>query len=313
MRGRNGQAADGTGAVPALLSSAATVAHMSLPNPSTAAVDLRIEPVDEVLDRVERCLQVHLDRDSVVRKRRSVGARTDRDTWVRIERRMPGRIGAQGWNGAEQAAFLKGVAQPVWYSGLSWRGEDEPAMWRADETGLLPGEPVQPGGVPTKDPHLPDAWWEGLNASLEALAIQHTTRVATPDTVTITQTHVTELIHGAFPGAPDTSVGQWVPAHADLNWANVTAPQFCLFDWEDWGMAPRGLDSASLWAQSLGVPELAARVRAERRDDMSSRDGMVMTLFACSKIAGPYAHPEDPRLAPARRAATRLIEELQAR
>ncbi|MEU0281813.1 hypothetical protein [Streptomyces sp. NPDC006195] len=31
---------------------------------------------------------------------------------------------------------------------------------------------------------------------------------------------------------------QWLPAYADLNWANMTGPRFCLVDWADWGMAP---------------------------------------------------------------------------
>jgi hypothetical protein len=128
----------------------------------------------------------------------------------------------------------------------------------------------------------------------------------------ITQAHVDEVIQAAFPGLLNTTIEQWTPAHADVNWANVTAPRFCLFDWEDWGMAPRGLDSASLWAQSLGVPALADRLRRERAGDLSSRDGKVMMLFACAKIVGPYAHPQDPRLAPARAAAERLVDELQA-
>ncbi|MFF4412397.1 hypothetical protein ACFYY8_07670 [Streptosporangium sp. NPDC001559] len=46
-----------------------------------------------------------------------------------------------------------------------------------------------------------------------------------------------------------------------------------MFDWEDWGMAPYGLDAASLWGASLAVPALADRVRSERRDDLESRDG----------------------------------------
>lgn len=37
-----------------------------------------------------------------------------------------------------------------------------------------------------------------------------------------------------------------------------------------------------------------------------------MTLFVCAKILGPYAHPEDPRLEPARRTAEQVVEELQA-
>ncbi|MDW8808423.1 hypothetical protein P1P68_27445 [Streptomyces scabiei] len=275
------------------------------------AVDLRVQPVDDVLERVERSLQVHLLPETLVRKRRSVGARTDRDTWVRIERRLLDKIPDQGWNGTECAARLEGIAQPEWRGCVVWRDVNGPMMWRADETALLPGAPVGTA-VLSVAPELSDQWWESLNASLDALAAQATRRIATPDTATITQALVTESIHGVFPSEFDTTVERWVPAHADLNWANVTAPTFSLFDWEDWGNAPLGLDSSSLWASSLAVPALADRVRNERRSDFESRDGKLMTLFACSKILGPYAHPEDPRLEPARRTADQIIKELQA-
>ncbi|MEU8650396.1 hypothetical protein [Streptomyces sp. NPDC048737] len=283
---------------------------MSLLGTAGRAVDLRVRPVDEILHRVERALQVRLAADTVVRKRRSIGARTNRDTWVRVERRSLDKIGDQGWNGTECAARLENIAQPAWQSCVVWRDPDEPAMWRADETDLLPGVPV--GTAVLGDaPQLADNWWQDLSASLDALAAQHTMRVATPDTVTITQALVTESVRAAFPGDFDTTVEQWVPAHADLNWANMTAPTFCLFDWEDWGTAPRGLDSATLWASSLAVPALADRVRHERRRDFESRDGKLMTLFACSKILGPYADPGDPRRTPARVEAERLVAQLQ--
>lgn len=278
---------------------------------TTPVVDLRNAPVDDLLRRVENSLRVHLDPGTLVRKRRSIGARTHRNTWVRIERRGLDKIGGQGWNGTECAAALEGIAKPTWCASVAWRDPSETVMWRADETGILPGKPVGTS-VLAADPGLPDTWWQALNASLDALAAQHTTRIATPDTVTITQASVTEAILAVFPGNYDTTVTQWVPAHADMNWANVTAPEFCLFDWEDWGNAPRGLDSASLWGASLAVPALAERVRHERRHDFESRDGKLMTLFICSNIAGPYAHPEDPRVKPARREAERIIEELQA-
>ncbi|MEU3949166.1 hypothetical protein [Streptomyces sp. NPDC029526] len=285
---------------------------MTLSLATGQTVDLRVQPVDDVLDRVERSLQVRLLRDTVVRKRRSAGARTVRDTWVRIERRSLEKIPDQGWNGTESAARLEGIAQPEWHGCVVWRDTDEPAMWRADETGLLPGAPVG-SAILSEAPELSDDWWEALNASLDALAAQDTRRIATPDTVTITQSRVTESIRRAFSDNVDTTVERWVPAHADLNWANMTAPTFSLFDWEDWGNAPLGLDSASLWASSLAVPALADRVKRERRSDFESRDGKLMTLFACSKILGPHAHPEDPRLEPARRMAEQCMKELQAR
>ncbi|MFI6054654.1 hypothetical protein ACIBCO_31785 [Streptomyces violascens] len=284
---------------------------MTLSVPTGRAVDLRAQPVDEILDRVERSLQTRFDRDSVVRKRRSLGARTDRDTWVRIERRLLNKIGDQGWNGTERAARLMGISQPAWQGCVVWLDADEPAMWRADETELLLGGPIGTA-VLSEDPQLSDAWWRAFNASLDALAAQSTSRVATPDTEPITQDLVTASIRGTFPGAFDTTVEQWLPAHADLNWANMTTPTFCLFDWEDWGNAPRGLDSASLWASSLAVPALADRVWRERHADFASRDGELMTLFVCSKILGPDAHSQDPRLEPARQMVEQTVQELHS-
>ncbi|MGW0879524.1 hypothetical protein [Streptomyces sp. NPDC002671] len=283
---------------------------MPLSASTARSVDLRVKPIDQVLDHVERSLRTCLDRDTVVRKRRTVGARTSRETWVRIERRACTTIGVQGWNGTECAARLEGIAQPPWLGCVVWRDAEEPVMWRADETELLPGSPIGTA-VLSEDPKLPDEWWQAFNASMDALASQETRRVATPDTVTITQAHVTESIRGVFFGGVDTTVERWMPAHADLNWANMTAPTFSVFDWEDWGNAPHGLDSASLWASSLAVPALADRVWGERHSDFESRDGKLMTLFACSKILGPHAHAEDPRLKPARRMAEQVIEELQ--
>ncbi|MFI5751051.1 hypothetical protein ACIBBE_35260 [Streptomyces sp. NPDC051644] len=274
------------------------------------SVDLRKEPVEAVLNRVERSLGVRLDQGTVVRKRRSLGARTDRDTWVRIERRGLDRIGVQGGDGTASAEALLGIAKPAWLAGVAWRDETEAVMWRADETELLPGPPVG-SAVVAEGPQLSDEWWAALNASLDALAAQHTNRIATPDTETLTQELVTGTVHSVFPGV-DTAVAEWRPAHADFNWANITAPEFCVFDWEDWGMAPCGLDAANLWGASLAVPALADRVRSERREDLESRDGKLMTLFVAAKILGPYSNPEDPRLGPARKAAEQLLRELQA-
>ncbi|MFH8684257.1 hypothetical protein [Streptomyces lydicus] len=272
--------------------------------------DLRVEPVDGVLDEVEHALQVQLDRGTLVRKRRSLGACTDRGTWVRIERRRFDKIGSQGWYGTECAALLEGVAKPQWHRGAAWRQPGDAVMWRADETDLLPGAPIG-SSVLAVEPALSDAWWQAFNVSLDALAIHRTRRGATPDTVTITQTGVVEAISRFLPGGVDATANRWLPAHADLNWANMTGPEFCLFDWEDWGMAPQGLDAASLWGNSLAVPALAERVRHERRHDLGEPGWQAETLFVCAKILAPDAHPEDPRLEPARHMAAQVAEDLQ--
>ncbi|WP_435598203.1 hypothetical protein [Streptomyces anulatus] len=273
------------------------------------SVDLRKESVEAVLDRVERSLGARLMYETVVRKRRSVGARTDRGTWVRVERRGLDRIGVQGGDGIASAEALSGIAKPAWLAGVAWRDKTDPVMWRADETELLPGAPVG-NAVLAEEPQLSGEWWASMNASLDALAAQRTNRIATPDTETLTQELVAGTVHSVFPDV-DTTVTDWCPAHADFNWANVTAPEFCMFDWEDWGMAPRGLDAANLWGASLAAPDLADRVRIERRGDLESRDGKLMTLFVAAKILGPYADPDDSRLEAARDTAERVVKALQ--
>lgn len=276
--------------------------------------DLRKEPVEDVLRRVESGLGVHLDRDSVVTKRRSLGARTDRGTWVRIEIRQLAKIAAQGQvaNGMEAAELLLGIAKPAWYSVLSWLDAASAAIWRADEVQLVSAAPVRSRGSLREAPELPDAWWEALNTSLDNLARQRTTRLATPDTEAITQALVKSVVERAFPEQVDTTITneEWVPAHADLNWANLTCPEFWILDWEDHGLAPLGLDAATLWVSSLTVPPLAERVHNERRADLETRSGKIMTLFNCAKIVNDSSTRESPIFEPTLRLAEKLIAHL---
>ncbi|WP_328765505.1 hypothetical protein [Streptomyces sp. NBC_00272] len=73
-------------------------------------------------------------------------------------------------------------------------------MWRADELELIASPSV------AKDP----------------LADQQTPRIATPDTVTITQEQVTQTLGEVFPGIADTRIERWAPAHAESCHAAVT-------------------------------------------------------------------------------------------
>lgn len=277
---------------------------------SSGVFDLRQRDVEPVLIRVEQALGTRLNRRAAVRKRRSVGARTDRGTWVRIEARRPEKIAGQGWNGTECTAVLAGVSRPCWHAGVSWADPEAGFMWRADETDLVPDAPIKPAGPLWVDPELAEGWWATLDGSLTALAGHVTTRVATPDTVAITQEHLTGALTTAFPelSVADTAVEEWCTAHADLNWANLTAPRCWVLDWEDWGRAPRGLDAANLWVCSLAVPALAARVRDLRRDDLQSRTGRLISLYLLSgRMNGGDRHQE-----PARTEAERLLAELLA-
>jgi hypothetical protein len=275
-------------------------------------VDLRTRPCGEVIDRVQRCLGVRLDREATVVKRRSMGGRTDRGTWIRIEARPLSKLAGQG-GGVEATAGLPGtIAKPEWYQGLSWLIPEQCLLWRADETELVTASPIKPGGILDSDPRLSDAWWATLGTSLSALAAHTTTRIATPQTIPISQERVTATIEKVFPGRVETIVAEWAAAHADLAWANLTTPDCWLLDWEDWGLAPRGWDAATLWGNSLVVPVLAERVQREHRADLESRTGVVSQLFFCCEIIAAGEGYAGPLAESSKREAARLVSVLQS-
>lgn len=275
--------------------------------PVSQRYDLRKVPFRDAAERVQQALAVTLDLDGAVVKRRSVGAKTDRGTWVRLELRGLERLDGQGW-GLEAAAVLHDVPVPAWHAGISWFDSDRNAMWRADETEFTEQAPV---GRAAAASSLPESWWRSLRTALEALARRNVSRQATPDCEPITQERVTAGIEKVFPGRVATLISAWTPAHADFNWSNVTGPELRILDWEDWGMAPRGTDAARLWFASLAEPALAENIRKHLATTLESRDGRIMALFECAGWLA-YASDSEPRTAPARAEAERLITELTA-
>jgi hypothetical protein len=276
------------------------------PTPASQRYDLRKTPYGDATERAQLALGTRLDLSRAVVKRRSVGAATDRGTWVRIELRGLERLDGQGW-GTEATAVLRDVPVPAWHAGVSWLDAGRAAMWHADETALISEAPVARA---SRAASLPRSWWDSLQVSLGALARHQTPRKATPDSELITQERIASVIGQVFPGI-DPAITEWACAHADLGWANLTAPQLWLLDWEDWGMAPRGTDAARLWFASLTDQALTQQVTTCLGHDLASRSGQVMALFEC---AGWLAHADDsdPLTAAARAQAARLADELSA-
>jgi hypothetical protein len=286
--------------------------------PAAQKYDLRHHDVRDVTARVEQVLDVRLDPDTVVRKRRTIGAATNTGSWVRIElrgnERMAGPVAGQGW-GLEAAQALTGVARPQWFRGASWRGEPlrPDTVWRVDEVELiLGGDPIRtkPAWLEEADA-LPPQWWDDLGASLEALAATDTTRLATPDCLPATVARIEADIRKVYPDVADLHPEnwQWTTAHADLGWANVTGPRLWITDWEDWGRAPRGLDAANLWANSLGSPSVAEKVAQRFRSDLESRTGKVMALWRCAQIVA-WGHTHASAHVQATVEAAHIVEQL---
>lgn len=275
----------------------------------SALPDLRNQEQQVLCAVAEQALEVALDREQVVVKRRSLGAPSERGTWVRVSVCTAAAAARRG--GLEATAALpEAVACPRWLQGRAWR-EGE-LLWRVEETEQITEPVIQSSGVLTRDPDVSSGWWQRLHSSLHALATMDIARVATPHTQPLSQQRIIQQL---APSAPevDATVTEWNVAHADLSWVNLTAPECWILDWEDLGQAPRGWDAATLWAASLAVPTLAGQVQQTFAADLDSRTGLICQLYQVAELlqAGPdYA---GPLFAPAQAARERLISELTGR
>ncbi|XVV02487.1 phosphotransferase [Actinosynnema sp. CA-248983] len=273
---------------------------------SITVFDTRVNPHEDVLAHVERAFGVVLDRDSVVHGLEGVteGFRTDRGTWVRIEQRLPWRIKSAAWIGLEASSAIEGVPKPAWFQSVTWTDQPRDRVWRADEVEFVATPSVAVAGGLQAAAALPHQWWTGLRQALDVLAGHRTERVG------VTQAHLSTRIGQVFPDV-DTTIDEWVTAHTDLHWRNVTTDGV-LLDWADWGLAPRGHDVATLWQASLPHPELAARVEREFAADFATRSGKLSRLLLCAnaiRIADQRG-VTTPFVEPARTAARQLVAEL---
>lgn len=228
------------------------------------------------------------------------------NNWVRIIARPATELHERTWTGEECASVLVGIPKPSLIRSFRWLDPATQIVWRADEMTLARAPIVSKTPDAMAEPDLPAGWWAELRGALETLSRHKTERVAArQDLITrrITQFTSTPI---------DAKIPEWRTSHGDLHWANITAPQLNLLDWEGWGAGPRGLDAATLWAFSLGVPALANRIHSEFAADLDTRSGQLARLFMCIELLrmvdnfGDHRHLKEPLTY----AATALVRDL---
>ena len=108
--------------------------------------------------------------------------------------------------------------------------------------------------------------------------------------------NVARLIARRFGRKAPYEIDEWRTAHGDLNWSNLTAPDFAILDWEFWGAAPRGLDAANLLAHTFNDPDLFRRIEAMFAEDLETPSGVVARLYRYSRrLQDIEAGKLDPR------------------
>jgi hypothetical protein len=168
------------------------------------------------------------------------------------------------------------VHKPVVDEVVEWNEADRRV--RAELMTLAPGTRISEDMALRRPVELDHTWWEQLRSSLDALAAYATERVC------LDEQFVHRRLLAAFGIQIDAAQLEWTTAHGDLHWANVTAPQCWLLDWESWGTAPTGYDAALLLGTSLLQSDIAAQVRAVFAEVLDTPGGQLAQLLAAAKL-----------------------------
>lgn len=176
----------------------------------------------------------------------------------------------------ERSAGTFGIRTPRILAATAWGagGIDWYAVLMPQVSSPTIKQFVDAGGSLAQD----DRWIGLLRTALAQIAAIPTTQHR------LTRAYVAQTILTRFgPDAPNVAT-EWRTAHGDLNWTNLTVPDLVVYDWETWGLAPRGYDEAYLMVHSIEDVSFMDRLEREFADDFSTQSGCVSLLVACAEM-----------------------------
>ncbi|WP_109505401.1 phosphotransferase family protein [Nocardioides speluncae] len=224
---------------------------------------------------------------------RSIGSRVEHadhgTCWLRVHSEPFATASGDTWTGTADAEGIADVAKPELLAAHEWDEESYGRRQRAELTTFVAEQPVSGGSgedMVTAPPDLPGQWWSHLRRNLDSVAETVTTRQRT------TQEVITRRLRVFWGDRVPSDVENWVCAHGDLHWGNITAPNLVLLDWEHWGLAPRGYDAATLLCHSLLHPPTAQRVMDQFSQVLDTPDGRVSQLAVAARILLRAEHGE---------------------
>lgn len=198
--------------------------------------------------------------------------------WLRLACAPTGQANATFWNGSIEAekAIPRSLPRPRLRDIHDWN--DTQWQYRAELYDRVAAQPVAAFPTLTAAPVLPAAWWTALRTALDTITEIPTGRY------TIRQTYLDHSMP-RFLGTPiDTTAKSWSTAHGDFHFANICAPTLHILDWEGWGLAPAGYDTAMIHSYSLLVPHIATRIRDEFADLLDTPSGRFAELAVITEL-----------------------------
>jgi hypothetical protein len=196
--------------------------------------------------------------------------------WLRVVTEHLSWANGDWWTGNKDAAAITGIPKPEVVDTHEWT--DGGQALRAEVMTYIPAHPCSPTPELRQGIELPYGWWGDLRQGLHRLADVPTDRQA------VTQEQVSRRLRIFFGDRIDTRFDRWTTAHADLHWANLTAPDFTVLDWEMWGRAPYGYDAATLYCHTLLQPDIARTVHETFADVLDTPDGIRAQLFVITRM-----------------------------
>lgn len=190
--------------------------------------------------------------------------------WLRATAEHEDWADGESWTGNSDAIQVTGVPKPTVLDRVEW--DELPVRIYAELMTYIPDKVLSPTPELRESLDVPVRWWTELRAAVDALAKNPTERGAErPGWYTPT-------LRVFFGARADHLTPAWATEHMDLHWANLTAPNLWVLDWEHWGRAPAGYGAALLYCYSLLVPDAARQVRDVFADLLDSESGTYAQL-----------------------------------
>lgn len=209
----------------------------------------------------------------------SVGARVytgEKDAWLRVVYDDPEWGVGDYLEGNVSANEIQGLPKPVVMRWKEW--EDNGRRLRGELSTFVPGSTLSSSMVLNTELELSDRWLTRLSTALSALAAHPLPHRG------LDADYVNHGLMAFFGITVDFEKIPWTTAHCDLHWANVTAPDLYILDWETWGRAPAGYAAATLYCASLRCPETAKRIHDALAYVLDTASGRIATLAATVRL-----------------------------